>query len=904
MKTPDLPDSVKPQAGRRSKLAWVIGALVFLIAIRIATTGLFWSTNFHPDEAHIARWIDDVRYFRYVRERAYPGGWFEMYRVRFWLEDRAKRICTAWERHSSQDGAVDSLNDTTYLPSHDFEVQPQNCQDGRDFNACLYVIAALLVFATCLEIGMHPLTAGVSAAFFLASAGPIEFLHYCETDEGLVVSLAAFAWLAARSIRLNSPWLAAAGCFAAGFAVSCKPTLMPTLLWCVTAPFVILRRRGLPMRRLLIWIPVMLACGCAAACLGYLYGTPAMRLDPDWYFASLRRLKRLTYAEIYRNLGGSRSKWAADVVRLAHLHKEMAAIGWLPLSWGIFSWTFWFRRDFRAQLAGAPFLLPLFFPFLVFLCPFVRSQETLPIAVIFALGAALPLEWWRRQSACAGRARVAVRLSRAAVAAWGIAAFVSCALDAAAMSSCFQYRDSRVEAQNWLFRSLPAGAPVGLDSYVGQTVRGVDCDAISLGGLPYIWDGDQTPTNGPRYYVENVGFLGRLPVRDLRTGRIRQEVSQRHDAYMASTFPLKTWSVPESPRRPTFGQPVVRLVGFEKPDDHTIDVPIGYLRPIVLLPDGQTLYDSFEANGLGANCALHTVGKRYTACVSFDHGPRWLVTRMLHGNQAVRIRREGLASRDEDELRPGGAVVTPLRPAFAARLFPKAWYFNRMRCRMRGDDQAIVCASFLARSMADAARELRTGGDPIGALELLKGNGTMDGPAKVEAFLAACAAGVVPDDDWRETATKAWRACDDMVNGDDRPTNGKVSLCGTPLCYAKDFARVRVKDFKMAPGQRLPLFLPAGNYDVTISIMDWQTALDIPPRLLPGQVADMEVDSSEGGATLLRTRLELASGTLLSLPGEIDDKSFTTFRADIEVAWDPIQRTMDVASEIGRALGH
>lgn len=907
MKIQDIPHSGEMPRIRRKTLAWLIGALVIVVASRIATTGLVWSTNFHPDEVVIAQFIDQVRDVGYVSKQAYPGGWFQMYRVRFWLEDRAERISKGWKKHSLQDGAADALvTDTFSRRQDDFKVRVTDVQEGRDFNAALYVIAALFIFGACLEMGMRPVAAGVSSAFFLASAGPIEFLHYCETDEGLVVSLAAFAWVAARSIRLKSPWLAVAGCWVAGFAVSCKPTLLPVLLWCLVAPFVILKRRGLSVRGRMAWIPVMIVCGIAAAGLGYAYGTPAMRLNPDWYFKSLRHMKAYTYAEIRRNMGGCKSKWAADVLRFANLRNEMAAFGWLPLAWGIFAWTFWLRREFRAQLAGAPFLLPLFYPFFVFLCPFVRSQETLPVAVLVALGAGLPLEWWLRRRGDGERRNYVPRhLLPAAIAVFGLAAFVSSAIDAAAISSCFQYRDSRVEAQNWFSRTLPRDTPVGFDMYVGQTARAVDCEAVGMTGLPYMWQGRPELPDGSGslvYYVENVGFTGRLPIRDLKTGRIKPEVRQKQAAYMASVFPLKVWAVSGASRRPLFGQPVVRLVGLEKPGDSAIDIPVGYQRPIVLLPESLDLYDSFEANGIGANCALHTVGKRSTAKVSFEHGPRWLVTRMVEGDQAVRIRRKGLAKRKKESLRPGGAVATPLKPALFARLFPKAWYCNQMRCRMRGDDQTIVCASFLARSAADAARELRVGGDPQGALELLREHGVADDCAKVEAFLAASAVGVVPDDDWRKAAEAALRACEQAVGGGRKSGKFGVTLCGTPLEYAEDFARVRVSDFMMAPGKRLPIFLPAGSYDVTISVRYSHTLHNPPKRLLPGQTADLEARRTETGATILHTRLDLSRGTLLKLPGKIDDGSFHEFEATIEVRWDPLAKTLDVADEIRRAL--
>ena len=82
----------KTAKDRRGLLAWALGVLLLALSARIATTGLFWSSNYHPDETKIIRWVKQVRDNGYIRDRAYPSGWFEMYRAVFWLEDRAGKI--------------------------------------------------------------------------------------------------------------------------------------------------------------------------------------------------------------------------------------------------------------------------------------------------------------------------------------------------------------------------------------------------------------------------------------------------------------------------------------------------------------------------------------------------------------------------------------------------------------------------------------------------------------------------------------------------------------------------------------------------------------------------------------------------------------------------------------------
>ena len=905
-----MSDTPPDNRRRRRLLAWIFGAIVLAVATHTATSGLVWSRNFHPDEEHVADWMDEVRDNAYIHSRAYPSGWFELLKIKFWLDRDADKAMRHWRQHNMQDGVVIAGKKCSFSHEYGFggNKDRHTVQDGRNFNAYLYVIAALLFFATALEVGMRPLAAFVSAAFFLASSGPIEFLHYCETDEALVVSLAFFAWIAARAARLKSPWLAVAGCFAAGFAVSCKFTLAPTLLWCVAAPFATLARRR-PSRRTLLWgVPAMLLAGVAAAYAGYALGTPAMRLAPEWYFKALREASEMTYAEIMANLGGHYSWREACVIRLASLFGEMSSYGWTALLWGLFAWTFWLRRDFRQSFSGAPMLLPIFFPFLVTLCPFVRNQETLPIAILLALGAGLPLEWWLRHG-CGGLRRPARLLVPAATAAFGAAALLFCASGAAAMSDCFQKRDSRAEAQNWLYSTFPEGRTAAFDNYVGEAAVGVKCNAFFLEGLPFNWNGlpsnprDSAPL---RYYVENVGFQGRLPIRDLRTGRIRPDVRRNMADYSNSVFTLKEWCVSHSAHRPTFGQPIIRLVGLDKPDDGAIDIPIGYSRPILMLPDGDSLYDSFEAPGLGVNRAIHTVGRRSTVNLSSDHGPSWLVTRMLEGGQQAGVRLKGPTAHRKEPLPPSGAAATPIRHSSLRRRLPSASAYRAMKCGLRGDDQKLVCASFLTHSPADAARELRQSGDPLGALALLNASVPLDAPAKVEAFLAATQSGTTPDPSWIEAAKNALLACDNAAKEDSPRKGTRILLCGTPLEYTEDFARVRIRDYALIPGWRLPLYLPPGDYHVTLELTPQATSaaapVRLPERLFPGQTSDFATTETDSGGTVMQTDISLTTGRLLTLPGEFGDGSFPIFNADIEVTWSPLRQTLAQSDTIRRAL--
>lgn len=888
---------------KRRRWGWLFGVLLAVWAAHSATSGLLWSTYFHPDELAIVRWIDRVQRNGYISHRVYPSGWFELYRLCFVCEKNASKWLNSVLAHVTQDGRVAAAYAESFEPKEPVRVTRKlghEIQDGRNFNAWLYVLTAVFLYAACLEAGFHPVAAFLSGVFFLGAAGPLEFAHYCETDAALLVSMACFAWLAARALRKRSwAWSLAASC-AAGFAVSCKFTLLPLLLWCVVSPFAVLCGRGRPVSR---WLPAALLLVLASAGLalgGYLLGTPALRADPGRYMALLHRTSRRTYAEIRRNLGGSYTWSGASVLRLESLGRHLGGIGVLPLAWGVFSWGFWFAPKFRRQLAGIPWLLPVFLPFLVCCCPFVRRQELLPLSVIFSMGAALPLQWWLSRPAGFSR-HWAGRTAAAGVAALGVAAFAAQFARGEGMASCFRMRDTRAEAQNWLRTSLPADAGICFDAYVGQITRGLPVRRSGFAGLPFRWEGAPPPAGDgrlPGYYVENEGFPGRLPVRDPQTGRFFPQVRRNMAAYNASVFPVRTWGVSRTTPVPVFAQPRVRLVSFDVPGPDAFDVPVGYSRPVLVLPDLAHLYDADGPAGIACLRAARTFGKRSSVHLNLEDGPRWLVTRMLEGGESVRVDREGLFRPGKSDLGAGGAVAAALAATPWERVRARFAAHSTMRCRMRGDDHEAFCATYLTPSAAEAARDLRGAGNPSGALALLRGAGTLDAAGRVEAFWAARAAGEEPEEEWTEAARGAVAAADRLAAERDAAGRRGATLCGVPVGVAEDFARVKLPPCRLEAGARLPLWLPQGRYALTVAAPA-EAAGRIPPRLFADQAGDFAAEGDSGGECRLTAALDVGAGGFLRVP---DGGSFDAFDGELEIRWSPVDRTLDAAESLRAAL--
>ena len=925
-----LPASDDRTRYRRAASVALFALLLAAVAGWMATAGLRWSVRFHPDEPTIARWMHQTAKYAYIVDRAYPSGWFALHRfhgcgigaeegldvegesdepdggpVREAAEaappPKSGALRRAFARHSNQDGQVNAARGSTFFPRPFDAFEPpmeDDIQDARDFNAWLYVFSALFLFLACLESGMRPSCAFVSGLFFCASAGPLEFAHYCETDMGLVVSLSFFAWISSRALRCGTAGPLLACGLAAGFAAACKFTLAPLALWCIVLPFAVEWRAGAvrPARVRLLRAVALSFASLALAGVGYAAGTPALVADGAWYAESLRLAKEGTYAEIIANLGGTYSAIGAIGIRAGHLVRHVARLGALPLAWGAFAWTFWLRAPFRRQLAGVPLFLPFFLPFAALGLPFVRFQETLPVSILFALGAGLPLEWWLRRSAQSPAPERRLRLAAGVCAALAAAALLSGASRAVEMASCFQARDNRVGAQNWLRSAVPAGTSVGFDRYVGQTARDVRCVSVPRPSMAWM-PRSARRKDFPPYYVENIGFEGRLPIRDRRTGRLVPEAIANRKAWRRDTFEIARWSLPAGIERPTFGQPDVRLVATARPDPAARDVPISFPRPILPAPGGGSLYDCSEAAGLGAFRALSVVGRRGTLRTASGTGHA-VVLRMLDGPGEARVEAEGPFHPRSATLREGAAAAMEWSPGFLRRILSFRRAYPGARIRMRGNDQVQRLAAFFAPP-ADVARELREGGDPAAALAFLESRGVPDRACGVEAFLCCRALSREPSPKWVDLARSAADAARDLVAETTAGGDGSGFLLrGVPLRIASDFSRLRTGPVAVWPGWNLPVWLPAGRYRVSFALPRDRTPESVPLRVLEGQSGDFAAAEDPFGSICVSCSLEMERA---GMPRFLDE-DWEPFATIAEVSWDPVAMVAAAAEKVEEAL--
>ena len=92
----------------------------------------------------------------------------------------------------------------------------------------------------------------------------------------------------------------------------------------------------------------------------------------------------------------------------------------------------------------------------------------------------------------------------------------------------------------------------------------------------------------------------------------------------------------------------------------------------------------------------------------------------------------------------------------------------------------------------------------------------------------------------------------------------------------------------------MPVWLPPGRYEISLAVRGDQH-LRIPVRLFEGQSADFAVTPVAENEWTMVAPLEVSEGRMLRLEGTAGDELFEPFAADVEITWDPVERTLETA---------
>ena len=881
----------------------LLGGGVFALVFVFASTGIRWSQFFHPDELPVAHWMRQTHEQGYISERAYPGGWFVLAeahgRAASFLHDLGRR----WREHGAQDGAVRAVDAESFAnaPVRD-SFSYGSIQRGRDLNALLLAFAALLLYLMALEMGVSPTAAAFAGLLLAAQPCALEHAHYCETDTAVPFALCLAGWLAARGANRRSMGWHLAGMAAAGFAIACKYTLMPLVLWPLAAavPLAVARdgERRSGARALGIWA-ALAAAGLVALAAGFLVGTPPLLRSPRWFLASARHISALTFAEGLRSLGPAYyDRWARVAWRASSLLREMLRLGVFPLTLFAASLPFWGRRLARLYLGTFPLLLAVFVPYAVFLMPWIRPQELLPALPPLCLGAGLAADWAlgaiRRGH---GASRPARRIAAALLLALAAIGFVWTLRDGHRVLTAFQRRDTRAECQNWLADCAPRGLRLALDHYVAQSIRGTPCVGVDWPGVPETWpafrDEPVFEGNAPRYVLRNASFSGRR--------LLGPDAEENAAAFAREALPLRAWTLAcGSVRTLPFAQPDIELWALPDPADASApDIPVVLDRPVYFSPGLRPMYAAREFAPVGPVRAVPVVGQRHAVYPAPDApSPSWAVVRKLAGpvGSGARARIEW---NDIATAFPDGAVAIEIDTDVIRRR--GAWDVRPgVRVRLRGaNDQETICAGWIPLDLAETMRALRRGGGARGALGLLRGlpETELDFAAKTEAFLAAVEAGEAPEPGWRAAARAALAALEETTNPAPR-------VRGVPMRVLRDFAQLRLRPGPFPAPDTLPVFLPRGTYSVSVRI-DPESPPPAGELWFEEQTAPAEERVDDAGRAWRDAMVVMRRGALLrTRPAARTTEAVQglAFR-ELEIAWDPAEQLFsEFAVELRTAL--
>ena len=882
---------------RRARV--LAGAVLFAWALFHASTGIVWSVHFHPDERVVATWVAQTEEKGYVSDRVYPGGWFVLFAAERAVRRGSENLGRFLERRTRQTGAVDARFADSFrsLPEAERPLSP-GIQEGRDFNVLLFAFSVLLLYAAALELGCGCGSAAFAALLFSVQPFPLEHAHYCETDLALAFSLCLGLWLAARSLRLRSAGWFLAASFAAGFAAACKYSLAPVFICIPAVALPLARLRAESGRTGPSALRLSLA-GLALGGAGFLAGTPALLLDPAFFFGNLRSVSSFTWGEADEVLGAGASYWTRVAWRGRSLLREMAACGPAALACFAVSAAAWCRRDALRRFYAVPLFLVLFVLSALFAMPWIRQQETLAFFPVFCLGAALAAGTAARAVRPGRTARA--RLAAAAVLAVLGAGFLSSFAGGSRVLSCFSNRDTRARCRNWMARNVVRGVPLAVDRYATKTVRGVSVKPVETSGVAESWTaagGAASAGDRPYAYVlRNASFFGR---RD----RSAEEKASA-ERFEADCALLGSWKIsPGRNRTITFSQPDIELWALPPsgPGADLPDVPLVPDRPVYFPPGMLPLHGFRQPAPVGSVRALPAVGRRHVAHPA-SGSPLWAVSRVLRGPARGRVAWDALFRPRSAPLGTNGIAVARLdETAFACAsrfdVLPAA------RVRLLGaDDQDTACATWFATDAAEVARALRRAGDPRAALRFLRELPSLDAGDSAEAFLAAADAGETPLPEWTAAARDALAAFE-AARAAGFPDGVRVR--GVPLSAFRDFSVLRFEVGQLLPTGELPVFLPAGTYDVSFVRAPGVRVPDGVP-LIGNQVGDVREtrwpDGDRDPLDVLQTTVRLDRDGLLVSPAMLASaKEGRPAFSFVEIRWDPVEQFEARAAELRAAL--
>lgn len=678
-----------------SKICLFLLFVICVGAFLIRAEGIKWP-KLHPDEHAIGAWVEKSLQNIYIKDRVYPNGFFMLARP-FVFTGRA--IIRLNERFDYNCGKTDRIR----------SVQPDGIYCGRWFNVWAGALLCAIMFLFVSRMTRSQWAGLLAAGLIGFSQYAVEHCHYAETDIAALLCLAGALWFWAIARDTSAARWFIAAAFISGFAAGTKFTLMALGVIVFIEAILFARRRSTGG-----WRKQAIGAACLGLLLfgaGFTCANPAVLLDFKWFWAGMAAEKQRIFSETMLNLGYLGAQ--PGVKYLHHLWRFCGHAVTLGLPWIVLiavglpcavprlggvspqadeAWVGTARRYWSVLI-----LFPAAFAFYwIFMAPWVRSQEFLFFMPSFTALAVLPLIVLWRSKYFIGRALALIFALMALVVNGG---------NGLRIANLFGWKDTRIQAMEWLQINLPLESRIAAESYAEAgcpatlnpplAIRKIERDSVK----PLI-------DYGADYLLRAAGVSGR-GLRHPLSGKLYSEPAVNLKQFMAGSTLLCSWAPLPPQGLATFISPVVELYGMKR-FAPTISLQAELPQPALIVNADQNPVgrQTFFPVGHGLGCAKALLIDRLPQTIAVGgpeslHQAVFLVLNTAERPAVIDVR--GFGMEKQVALEPYDTCVVPLkRPEWRPRVNP--FETITLKAAPVKDVLYIPCFARIAFTVGAAAR--------------------------------------------------------------------------------------------------------------------------------------------------------------------------------------------------------
>lgn len=863
----------------------LLGLLVFAISLAFSFRGLYWSYSVHPDELTIRRYYRNFIKDGYLKS-FYQTGWFilldEYDQISTWFENKQNGI----KNRLSQDDLSLSINGGNTESQQTINLsQYKFIQKGRNLNAILLALSALLVYYAALSSSLNPI--GCAFAALLVGTNPrfVEFAHYCETDIALVFTMSLFLFVSTFAIKKKSLILSLLSMLIGGYAFSSKVTLAPLAVMSPILIAIALSNKNISIKKKLSYGTIYLLISAILFLIGFAYGFPTIYKDPSIVLPSFFKSTAKAYSEVPNAVVACPPFLQTLITKIGSLYRSLIEFGPPYILLLIASLFVMWKKEYRNGLMNAPLFTAVFVFFAIFCLPFIRVQETFPIFLCAFLLCAYFFDFTIK-SLKYKKSKSRFSFSLAAL-LFLFAIFGYNIFSSLRMTESFLRRDTVFITKNWLRDSAKSSTLLTYDRRL---------HSISKGILPYnrsntrndkLFDlhPEITYTQPSYYFLRNQSFRCRTPFFEHFSNKLLPEIQKSVDNFEKANIKLKAWNYTDKKERPIFGQPDIDLWYYKYKDaTNYINIPFYHHRPIISHKNDSHIYTPDFSLPFGTDKGSQISPSKVQ--FYYPHNTtNWLIVTSLNGDKSINL----YGSRT---ISPRKTKVNPCETIYLSVLPEKKLLKNlssiKDNLKLHSDTltKSPSCIAKLTSDPVEVAFNLRKSGKSQEALSFIRKNGNASEESFIQEILASIECNETIDPKQTDRIIGILSDYDKVTNF----TNSYYSVAGVPARVCDDFSITNLKfdssDLVLTPGQ----------YDITIFFKDDLTAKIKKDKILNVQGDQIEI-LPDNRALL---KVNITKTTTVSLSKEFD--SYKSLIDHAEIVWSPLNAIKDDVELLRKAL--